>query len=545
MLNRVDVIESTLMETDSHLKKGFLKSAALLAIAMVVSQIIGLLSKSLTGSTFGASAEVDAFLASNRLTEILFNLVAGGALASAFVPMFSAMLDRKEAGRAWQLASRLSALLTLILTLLSLLCCLFAAQIVRYILVPGFSISDPALEQLTVDLLRIQLPTVVIFGLSGLLMGILNSHDQFLFPGLAPAMYQIGIILGVLIFSKPFGIRGLAYGAVIGSLLHLLIQLPMFLGLKNKELKLEFAWKDSAVREVFKLMIPRQIGASAVQLNFLVNNLIASYLPAGSISAITWGLALMLMPQAAIAQSVATVSLPMFSVQAARKKLPEMSASLAAVIRLVIWLALPAACGLILLGEPIVTLIFERRAFNPQMTQMVTWALIWYSFGLVFHCVVELVSRAFYAIHDTKTPVIVLFFAMLLNIVLSILLSRAFSGVGWMPHGGVALANTIATALESGLLLFLMRRRLQGLHGRRILAGILQSAAAATAMSLGLCFWLRFSAVREISPLIVVTVGVVAGIGIYLAVGAALKMDELKEIRSLIIMRRRQLSKDS
>jgi putative peptidoglycan lipid II flippase len=532
------------MEADSQLKKGFLKSAALLAIAMVISQIIGLLSKSLIGSTFGASAEVDAFLASNRLTEILFNLVAGGALASAFVPMFSAMLDRKETRRAWQLASRLSVLLTLILAFLSLLCYLFAAQIVRYILVPGFSINDPALEQLTVDLLRIQLPTVVIFGLSGLLMGILNSHDQFLFPGLAPAMYQIGIILGVLFFSKPFGIRGLAYGAVTGSLLHLLIQLPMFLRLKNKELKLEFAWKDSAVREVFKLMIPRQIGASAVQLNFLVNNLIASYLPAGSISAITWGLALMLMPQAAIAQSVATVSLPMFSVQAARNKLPEMSASLAAVIRLVIWLALPAACGLILLGEPIVTLIFERRAFNPQMTQMVTWALIWYSFGLVFHCVVELVSRAFYAIHDTKTPVMVLFFAMLLNIVLSILLSRAFAGIGWMPHGGVALANTIATALESGLLLFLMRRRLQGLHGGRILTGILQSVVAATAMSLGLYFWIRFSAAQEMLPLVVVAVGVVAGIGIYLAVGAVLKTDELKEIRNFI-MRRHQLSEDS
>lgn len=538
------MIESTLMEADSQLKKGFLKSAALLAIAMVISQIIGLLSKSLIGSTFGASAEVDAFLASNRLTEILFNLVAGGALASAFVPMFSAMLDRKETRRAWQLASRLSVLLTLILAFLSLLCYLFAAQIVRYILVPGFSINDPALERLTVDLLRIQLPTVVIFGLSGLLMGILNSHDQFLFPGLAPAMYQIGIILGVLFFSKPFGIRGLAYGAVTGSLLHLLIQLPMFLGLKNKELKLEFAWKDSAVREVFKLMIPRQIGASAVQLNFLVNNLIASYLPAGSISAVTWGLALMLMPQAAIAQSVATVSLPMFSVQAARNKLPEMSASLAAVIRLVIWLALPAACGLILLGEPIVTLIFERRAFNPQMTQMVTWALIWYSFGLVFHCVVELVSRAFYAIHDTKTPVMVLFFAMLLNIVLSILLSRAFAGIGWMPHGGVALANTIATALESGLLLFLMRWRLQGLHGGRIIAGILQSVVAATAMSLGLYFWKRFSAAQEMSPLVVVAVGVAAGIGIYLAVGAVLKTDELKEIRNFIT-RRHQLSEDS
>ncbi|NMA13528.1 MAG: hypothetical protein GX933_10165, partial [Chloroflexi bacterium] len=133
------------MEADSQLEKGFLKSAALLAIAMVISQIIGLLSKSLIGSTFGASAEVDAFLASNRLTEILFNLVAGGALASAFVPMFSAMLDRKETRRAWQLASRLSVLLTLILTLLSLLCYLFAAQIVRYILVPGFSINDPAL----------------------------------------------------------------------------------------------------------------------------------------------------------------------------------------------------------------------------------------------------------------------------------------------------------------------------------------------------------------------------------------------------------------
>ncbi|HPJ64378.1 MAG TPA: murein biosynthesis integral membrane protein MurJ [Flexilinea sp.] len=526
------MIESIAMEQTSEPKQTFMKSATILAGAMILSQIIGLISKGLMGAAFGASAEVDAFLASNRLTETLFNLVAGGALASAFVPWFSSLLDQKDEQSAWKLASDIANLLTIILLLISVACFIFAPQIVRYFLVPGFSLNDPHLQDLTVSLLRIQLPSVIIFGLSGLVMGILNTHHHFLVPGLAPAMYQLGIIFGVVFLKKPLGIKGLALGAVIGSFLHLLVQIPQLLSLEGKRYSFSLGLRDYRVRNVIKLMIPRQIGASAVQLNFLVNNFIASFLPAGSISAVTWGLSLMLMPQAAIAQSVATVSLPMFSVQAARGELDEMRNALASMLRFVILLALPAACGLILLGKPLVSLIFERRAFNSEMTAMVYWALAWYSSGLIFHCVVEVISRAFYAVHDTKTPVLVLLIAMLLNMGLSILLSRLFRSLGWMPHGGLALANTIATGLEMTTLLTLMRRKLHGLEGKRILQALMQSAVSAALMVIALEVWIRFSVGS--SDLIIVIVGVILGVSVYAGMCFIFKVEELSSVRKLI-----------
>ncbi len=508
------------------------RSASVLALAMVFSQVIGLLSKSVIGSYYGASSEVDAFLASNRLTEILFNLVAGGALCSAFVPFFSALLDKKDNDGAWRLASNIANSVSALLALLCVLGFIFAPQIVRYILVPGFSLNNPELQDLTVKLLRIQLPSVVIFGLSGLVMGILNANQHFLFPGLAPAMYQIGILGGVVFLSKPLGIEGLAVGALAGSLLHFLVQLPQLLRLKGKSYVPSFGLRDPSVRNVIKLIIPRQIGASAVQLNFLINNYIASYLAAGSISALSWGLALMLMPQAAIAQSVATVSLPIFSVQAARGERNEMRSALASTLRLVLLLAIPASVGLILLGKPIVTLIFERRAFTPQMTAMVSWALAWYGAGLVGHCIVEVVSRAFYAMHDTKTPVIILFFAMLANMAMSVFFSMVvFRSMGWMEHGGLALANSIATALEMCALLFFMRRRLDGLEGKRIGLAVLSGAVAAAVMALVILIWLRLAAGL---PVLVITLGgVLLGVAAYALMCFILRVEELSLLRGL------------
>jgi putative peptidoglycan lipid II flippase len=187
---------------------------------------------------------------------------------------------------------------------------------------------------------------------------------------------------------------------------------------------------------------------------------------------------------------------------------------------------------LILLGKPLVSLIFERRAFNSEMTAMVYWALAWYSSGLIFHCVVEVISRAFYAVHDTKTPVLVLLIAMLLNMGLSILLSRLFRSLGWMPHGGLALANTIATGLEMTTLLTLMRRKLHGLEGKRILQALMQSAVSATLMVIVLEVWIRFSVGS--SDLIIVIVGVILGVSVYAGMCFIFKVEELSSIRKLI-----------
>ncbi len=526
------MIEWTFMTANNDSLTQAAKSAAVLAIAMIFSQICGLLSKSIIGAFFGASAEVDCYMASNRLTETIFNLMAGGALASAFVPAFSALLDKDEKKDAWLLASHVANLLTFVLMIICVLGFIFAPQIVKYILVPGFSLNKPELQAETVKLLRIQLPSVLIFGLSGLMMGVLNANQHFFFPGIAPAMYQVGILLGVVLLSPKFGVEGLAMGAVLGSLLHFLIQLPQLLMIKGKTYSFSLGLKDKSVRDIIKLMIPRQIGASAVQLNFLVNNYLASYLAEGSISAITWGLSLMLLPEAAIAQSTATVALPMFSVQVARGKISEMRSALASVLRFVILLAIPASVGLIILSRPIVQVVFQRRAFTPEMTDMVAWALVWYSAGLIGHCVVEVVSRAFYAMQDTKTPVFILFVSMALNMLMSLGLTRLFGTLGVMPHGGLALANSIATGLEMCALLFFMRRKLSGLDGKRIWDAALKGLISAAVMVVLVGIWLKISS--GCTVLIVVLVGALIGVASYMIMMVIFKMEEVSLVKKML-----------
>jgi putative peptidoglycan lipid II flippase len=203
------------------------------------------------------------------------------------------------------------------------------------------------------------------------------------------------------------------------------------------------------VREVFRLFLPRIFGVAIVQLNFIVNTIIALSLVDGSVSAITLGFTLMLMPEMVIAQSIAIASLPSFSTQVELGKLDDMRVSPAATLRGVLLLAIPATLGLILLREPLIRFLFQNGSvFTSQSTQMGAWALLWYSAGLVGHSVVEIISRAFYALHDTRTPVIVGATAMGINLGFSFLFSWIFGKIGWLPLGGLALANSLATFLD-------------------------------------------------------------------------------------------------
>jgi putative peptidoglycan lipid II flippase len=302
-------------------------------------------------------------------------------------------------------------------------------------------------------------------------------------------MYQIGLIFGVLVLEPRLGIYGLAWGVLIGSSFHLLLQLPTLFrqgGTYLPTLGLDFP----PVREVARLMGPRLLGVAVVQLNFWINIRLASQHPDGSVAAISFAFALMLMPQAAIAQSLAIAALPTFSAQVAREKLNEMRDSLSSTLRGVILLSLPASLGLILLRHPIISLLYQRGAFTERSTELVAWALLWYAAGLVGHALVEILARAFYALHDTRTPVFIGAGAMTLNVLFSYLFSYLFSQIGWMPHGGLALANTLATALEMVGLLLIMRRRLSGLAGRKILTGSLKAALSSGVMGLTLWIWL-------------------------------------------------------
>ncbi len=460
--------------------------------AFIIGQLFSLVAGMLITWKFGTGAEYDAFNAANKFPDILYQLVAGGALASAFIPTFTHLLTRGERSRGWKLASAMANLVTLVLVLVGALAAVFAPWVVRNILAPGF--TDATQFQLTVNLLRIQLLSPILFGVSGLVMGIINSHQSFLWPALAPAMYSIGKIIGVLFLAPSMGIYGLAVGVLVGALMHGLVQLPALVKLPEFRYTPRLGLRMPEVREVARLMGPRLLGVAFVQLNFLVNIRIASGQPEGSLSAIQVGFALMLIPEIAIAQSMAIAALPTFSAQVASGKLDEMRNSLASLLRGLLFLAVPASLGMMLLRVPIIALLYQRGSFDAHSTQLVAWALLFYAAGLVGHSVVEIVSRAFYALHDTKTPVIVGMVMMSLNVGLSLWFSKLFANQGWMPHGGLALANSLATFLEMGVLLLIMRRRLCGLNGYNIMKGLILALAAGGLMSLALWGWLNFGA---------------------------------------------------
>jgi putative peptidoglycan lipid II flippase len=533
------------------------RSTGVIMGALAFSQVVGVVESSLLGSTFGTGAANEAFFAANRIPSILFSLVAGGALSSAFIPIFTGYLTREEHPAAWKLVSAVTNLAFLIVAALSLLAALFAPQIVHYVLAPGFSARGSDLEAMTVDLLRIQLPSAAIFALSGLAMGVLNAHQKFLLPALAPAMYNLGLIFGILVLGPSMGVYGVSWGVVIGAALHLAVQLPDLLRLPHRAYWPDLGLRLPAVREVVRLMGPRLLGVAVVQLNFWLNTFLASFqaqtrlpgilsgislvvMPEGSITSISLAFPLVMMPEAAIAQSVAMAAMPTFSALVALGRLDAMRLSLSATLRGVLLLAIPATVGLVLLRSPIVALIFQRQAFNAQSTDLVAWAVLWYGIGLVGHCLVEIVSRAFYALHDTRTPVMVGAAAMTLNLLLSVLFSALFQRLGWMPHGGLALANSLATFLEMLGLMALMRRRLGGLEAGPIQSAILQAGAASLAMGLGLAYWLQAGA--ALPAVLQVLGGVALGGAIY---GLVMALLAVKEIRWAWNLVKRRLGRGS
>jgi putative peptidoglycan lipid II flippase len=505
--------------------------------ALVFSQIIGLVRHILVAGAFDAGSALDPYNAANRVSETLFMLVAGGALSSAFIPTFTGFLVKEDRKSAWKLASGIGNLVTVILSLLALIAAVFAPQIVRYLLASGFA-SDPAREELTIHLLRIMLPSAVLFGLSGLLMAILNSHQVFLVPALAPSMYSIGIIIGVLFFAPTMGVDGLAWGVLLGASLYLLLQVPALLRLKGRTYIPDLGLDNPAVREVMRLMGPRILGVAVVQINFWVNIQLASWMVGGSLTTLNYGFILMLMAQAVIAQSIATAAMPTFSAQVARNDIDGIRASLAATLRGVIFLALPATIGLILLREPIVSMLLERGEFSQQNVSMTAWALLWYAAGLVGHSMLEILSRAFYALHDTKTPVVVGAIAMGLNIVFSFAFSYLFSIIGWIPLGGLALANSLATALEAATLFIIMRRRLKGIGGTNIAKGFIIAAITSGVMGFVLLVWLHASS--DLNVWLIGLGGILFG---GLAYGLCLITLRVPEVRSLLVFIQQRISR--
>lgn len=498
------------------------RAAGLVSILFAVSRLLGLLREVVIGAQFGTGAELDAYLAAFRLPDLIFYLVAGGALGSAFIPTFTASLARSGDVRylaAWRLASAVSNLVLLVTTALAIVAALLAKPLVAYVIAPGFA---PEQQAFTVTLMRIMLVTPVIFGLSGIVMGILNSFQHFLAPALAPVVYNLAIIAAAWLLAPRLGVIGLALGVVAGAALHLLVQIPALLRRRPRYTP-HLGVDNPDVREVGRLMGPRVLGLAAVQINFLINANLASRLAPGSLSAFNYAWLMMLLPQGIVAQGIATAVFPTLSAQAAQGQIELLRRTLNGALRAVLWLTLPAAAGLLILRRPLIEVFFQRGEFTAQSTSMTAYALSFFAFGLVAHSLLEVITRAFYALHDTWTPVKIGIGAMAVNIVLSVLLLRP------LAYGGLALANTIATTLETLTLLWLIRPRLAGLGGRLLVNTLVRSLAATLFMAAALMWFLaRWG---DGSAWLVAVGGLALG---GLAYGGAALLLGRRELRSLL-----------
>ncbi|MEA1977028.1 MAG: murein biosynthesis integral membrane protein MurJ [Chloroflexota bacterium] len=518
-------------KSESSASRQIARASGVVMAGFILSSLLGLISQVLITRTFGTSAEIDAFTAGNRITELIFNLMAGGALASAFVPTFTSFLTRNQTQRAWRLASSIASLLFVGLGVVCALAWIAAPWLVQNILARGF---DGPQQLLTVSLLRVMLISPVIFSLSGLVMGVLNGYQRFFLPAIASGCYRLGLILGVLFLSPRMGIFGLAWGVVIGSCLHLVVQLPGLFSLGGRFFR-GFGLGIPEVRQVGRLMAPRLLGQAVVQVNFLVSTILAAGMTEGSLAAISFAFTLMLMPQTIIAKAVGVASLPTFSAQVAREEMAAFKNTFGKTLRGVLFLSLPASIGLILLRRPIVAMLFERGFFTAESTELVAWALLWFALGLVGHSILEVVVRAFYAMYDTWTPVTVGVIAMSLNIGFSLVFAAGFSRLGVPPHGGLALANSLATALEVAALLLLIRKRLGGLGLRRLRRGLVGSAVASVVMVVGLWLWIGITA--GASVWLSGVGGVFLGAILYWAIAFAMGVPEARQLPRMVLSR--------
>jgi putative peptidoglycan lipid II flippase len=504
--------------------RGLAGAALVVMIFFVLSRVMGLVREGVIAAQFGVGAELDAYLAAFRLPDLLFQLVAGGALGSAFIPTFAGYWTKGDQAGAWLLFSRVLNLVTLLLTGLAAVAALLTEPLVRQVIAPGF---PPEQQLLTASLMRWLLISTVIFGASGLVMGALNAVQHFLLPAAAPVLYNLAIIAGAWWLAPRLGIYGLVAGAVLGALAHLLVQTPA-LWWVGARYTASWQWRDAGVREVARLMGPRALGLFLVQMHFLVNTILASGLEPGSLAALNYGWLLMLLPQGIFAQSLATAAFPTLAALAAADQWIELRHTFNRTLRLTLFLTLPAAVGLIVLAEPLISLLLERGAFAADSTTRVAWALRLYAVGLAGHALVEITVRAFYALHNTWTPVLVGVAAMTLTIGLSVL------WVGALGYGGLALANSVATSIEALVLLWLIHRALQGFGGYMLALALARQLIAAALMGGALWLWgWRWAE----NPWIAGLGGLVVGVLVYGGVSLLLRSDELRPALALLARR--------
>ncbi len=457
-------------------KEKIARAAGVVGGATLLSRIFGFIRDMVIAQLFGTARASDAFFVAFRIPNLLRRLVGEGALTASFIPVYSEYLNHQPRQEANRLVHISFTLLAISLALITIFGIAFSPWMVK-VMAPGFA-ADPEKFRLTVLLTRMMFPYIFFVSLVALAMGVLNALKHFAAPAFAPVLLNLSIIACALLLSPLFQepIVSLAIGVLVGGVAQFIFQIP-FLRHKGITLRWDFAWSHPGVRRVGLLMTPSVLGLAVTQLNVLVNTLLASYLPGGSLSYLYYADRLLEFPMGVFAIAIATAVLPSFSDQAARQDWAALKETLAFALRLTFFLTLPAMAGLIVLRYPIITLLFQRGAFDAHSTAMTAQALLFYALGLVAFAGVRITVPAFYSLQDTKTPVKIAVFALLANAVFGVLLMFP------LKHGGLALAVSLSAGLNFTLLLIFLRSKLRGLGIAKLWPSFLKNLVSSGIMA--------------------------------------------------------------
>jgi putative peptidoglycan lipid II flippase len=508
-------------------------AAGVVGMATLLSRVLGFVRDMAIAWLFGAGMLADAFFVAFRIPSTLRELLGEGALSAAFIPAFTRTATRDGRQAAWELVSVVMGTLVVVLAAVSLLGVLLAPAIV-WALAPGPGFSDiPGKIALTTQLLRIMFPYIFLIGLAALFMAILNSLGHFLTPALSPTVLNVAIIVAALGIapraSNP--VLPLAIAVLVGGAGQLLIQLPAAVA-RGWRPRLRVAPDDPRVQEIARLMAPGVGGLAITQINFFVGTFLASFLAEGSVAALTYGFRLVQFPIGVVGVAIATGALPVMAASFAQEDVGAMKEALQGSLRLAVFLTLPAMVGLIVFRLPIMHVLFERGAFTRSVTLLTADILLAYTVGLIFYISNRILAPAFYAMHDTWTPMRTGMLAVGVNITASILLMQHLGATG------LALA-TAAASLSNFLLLFTsLRRRIGPLGMGRLAIPATKVALACLPMAAwGLLSPRRWDvlAVPGTAAKVAVLCGELGvGVGLYAVTVVLLRSEELRWALALL-----------
>jgi putative peptidoglycan lipid II flippase len=475
------------------------RTAGVVGALTLCSRITGLIRDSVVGYLFGSGLAADAFFVAFKIPNLLRRFVAEGAMNVAFIPVFTDYLTNRTRAEAVQVARVLATSMAVLLAALTLLGVGLAPVFVS-LFAPGFT-AEPEKAALTVRLTRMLFPYIFLVSISALLGGLLNSLRHFVAPAFSPVLLNLAMIAAVLFLAPLFDlpVYGLALGVLIGGVVQVMIQIPP---LRRRGVILTPDWqpRHAAVRRVLLLMAPTVFGAAVYQVNVMMDTIFASVLPAGSVSYLWYADRVFEFPLGLFPVALGTAALPSFAAQAARRAYGEMRQSVSFAVGLTNFVTVPAAVGCWLLATPITSVLFQRGAFGPLQVEMTAWALSTFAIGLWSVSVVRILVPVFYALHDTRTPVVTAAAAFVANLVFSLmfighvhsdgasrvvdLIARAteLTSVWDLRHAGLALSTSLAATVNLTLLAVVLSRRLGGLDISAMARSLLRSGIAAAAM---------------------------------------------------------------